>query len=147
MPCRKAATYNGNPGAGKQGGGGFATEAECLEACKEGACCEGTTCSIKPQCQCQGTGKTFKGIGTTCSPNPCYCAPPGLGKCCGPRTLTYSCLQSNVSFSYVECNNFFTESACVESGGTWTERECCQPLPTVTVDANCGTVLACNPLP
>jgi hypothetical protein len=51
--------------------GGYVTEADCLQACKEGACCEGTTCSIKPQCQCQGTGKVFKGVGTTCGPNPC----------------------------------------------------------------------------
>jgi len=72
MPCRKVATYNGKYGAGKlDGGGGYATEAECNQACKEGACCEGTTCSVKPACQCQGTGKTFKGIGTVCSPNPC----------------------------------------------------------------------------
>jgi hypothetical protein len=49
----------------------YTTEAECLQACKAGACCEGTTCTVKPQCQCQGTGKTFRGVGTTCSPNPC----------------------------------------------------------------------------
>lgn len=46
--------------------GPYATEADCLQACKEGACCEGSTCSVKPQCQCQGAGKTFKGVGTTC---------------------------------------------------------------------------------
>jgi len=54
----------------------YATEADCLQACKEGACCDGTTCTVKPQCQCQGAGKVFKGVGTTCSPNPCtgkYC--------------------------------------------------------------------------
>lgn len=48
----------------------YRTQAECLQACKEGACCETvngvTTCSVKPQCQCQGAGKTFKGVGTTC---------------------------------------------------------------------------------
>jgi len=71
MPCRKTATYNGATGSGKPSGGGFATEAECLQACQEGACCEGTTCSVKPQCQCQGAGKVFKGVGTVCSPNPC----------------------------------------------------------------------------
>lgn len=52
--------------------GPFATEAECLEACKEGACCNGTTCSVKPQCQCNAAaGEVFKGVGTVCSPNPC----------------------------------------------------------------------------
>ena len=57
----------------------YTTEAECLAACKEGACCEGQplhpsipeTCAVKPMCQCQGAGKSFAGIGTTCSPNPC----------------------------------------------------------------------------
>lgn len=71
MPCRQVSTYNGTTGSGKTGGGGYATEAECLQACQEGACCEGTTCTVKPQCQCQGTGKVFKGVGTTCTPNPC----------------------------------------------------------------------------
>jgi hypothetical protein len=47
--------------------GSYATEADCLQACREGACCEGTTCSVKPACQCSGTGKTFKGVGTTCA--------------------------------------------------------------------------------
>jgi hypothetical protein len=62
MPCRKVSTYNG-VGASS---GSYKTEAECLQACREGACCEGTSCSVKPQCQCQGTGKTFKGVGTVC---------------------------------------------------------------------------------
>ena len=46
---------------------------DCCEDEPEGACCEGTTCTVKPQCQCQGTGKVFKGVGTTCTPNPCLC--------------------------------------------------------------------------
>lgn len=71
MPCRQVSTYNGATGSGQAGGGGYATESDCLQACKEGACCENGTCSVKPQCQCQGTGQTFKGVGTTCSPNPC----------------------------------------------------------------------------
>lgn len=76
MPCRQVSTYNGFPGSGPTTGGAYATEAACNQACKEGACCTGTTCSVKPQCQCQGTGQTFKGIGTTCTPNPC------VGPCC-----------------------------------------------------------------
>jgi hypothetical protein len=39
--------------------------------CSDGACCEGTTCTARPQSECQGPGKVFKGVGTTCSPNPC----------------------------------------------------------------------------
>jgi len=67
MTCRQQQTYAGQTPFS----GSHATEAECLAACQEGACCEGTTCSVKPQCQCQGTGKVFKGVGTVCSPNPC----------------------------------------------------------------------------
>ena len=81
MPCRQVAEYNGRPGGQKflyNAGGVFVyapyqTEAECLGFCKEGACCEGLTCIVKPQCQCQGAGKTFKGVGTACSPSPCLC--------------------------------------------------------------------------
>jgi hypothetical protein len=68
MPCRQTAT----PTSDELAVGSFATEADCLNACKEGACCEGTTCSVQPACQCQGAGKTFKGVGTVCSPNPCF---------------------------------------------------------------------------
>lgn len=42
--------------------------------CEEGACCNGTTCSVKPQSQCNAAaGEVFKGAGTVCSPNPCLC--------------------------------------------------------------------------
>jgi hypothetical protein len=45
-----------------------------------GACCEDgpagspATCSIKPSCECEGAGKSFKGVGTTCASNPCVCS-------------------------------------------------------------------------
>ena len=72
MPCSQRTTLTNQTGFTiSPSSGGYATEADCLQACKEGACCEGATCTVKPQCQCQGTGKTFKGVGTTCSPNPC----------------------------------------------------------------------------
>ena len=77
MPCYQS--NNVPSGYGKIGTGGFATEADCLNACKEGACCNGTTCSVKPQCQCDAAaGEVFKGIGTVCSPNPCIILCP----CC-----------------------------------------------------------------
>jgi hypothetical protein len=69
MPCYQSTNLPG--GVTTTGRPSYKTEAECLQACKEGACCEGTTCTVKPQCQCQGTGKTFKGVGTTCEGNPC----------------------------------------------------------------------------
>jgi len=66
MPCHQVSSGNNALGSRPT----YATEAQCLERCKEGACCQTvngvTTCSVKPQCQCQGAGKTFKGVGTTC---------------------------------------------------------------------------------
>jgi len=69
MPCYQPSTLPG--GVTTTGRTSYRTEAECNQACKEGACCEGTSCTVKPQCQCQGAGKVFKGVGTVCSPNPC----------------------------------------------------------------------------
>jgi hypothetical protein len=79
MPCiqitNQAATYTSSsecPSSGPFSSGAFASEAECLEACKLGACCQSNnTCVVKPQCQCQGNGQTFRGVGVLCSPNPC----------------------------------------------------------------------------
>lgn len=81
MPCRQLAEYNGRAGRQRlveQTPSGpvfapFRTEAECNQACGDGACCEGANCSVKPKCQCQGTGKVFQGVGTVCTPNPCEC--------------------------------------------------------------------------
>lgn len=80
MPCYQST--NLPSGFTTTGRTSYATEAECLQACQEGACCDGTTCTVKPQCQCQGTGKTFKGVGTTCTPSPCL-----SGACCGNNSL------------------------------------------------------------
>lgn len=91
MPCRKQSTYEGVSGSGKSGGGGYATEAACLEACKEGACCEGTTCTVKPACQCQGAGKTFSGVGTTCASNPCLACNDCCGRECGGSLAQAKC--------------------------------------------------------
>jgi hypothetical protein len=75
MPCYQNTS---NPvGFSLSGQTVYQSEADCLQACKEGACCDGTTCSVKPQCQCDAAaGEVFKGIGTVCSPNPC------VGRCC-----------------------------------------------------------------
>lgn len=75
MPCRQITgasppSYLANAGP-LRSSTSYKTEADCLNGCKEGACCEGTTCSVKPQCQCQGAGKTFQGVGTVCSPGLC----------------------------------------------------------------------------
>jgi hypothetical protein len=102
MPCRQVSTYNGIPASS----GSYKTEAECLQACKEGACCEGTSCSVKPQCQCQGAGKVFKGVGTTCEGNPCGC-------CCIGLSATTN-----------------TEEQCAAVGGTWKGYSCNSSPPS-----------------
>lgn len=72
MPCRKSPTFDGRTGFGPVASSGYQSEAACLNACKEGACCESNgTCNVRPQCQCQGAGQTFRGVGTTCSPGEC----------------------------------------------------------------------------
>ncbi len=92
MPCYQPNNFP--PGFTATGRTGYATEADCNNACQEGACCEGTTCSVKPQCQCQGTGKVFKGVGTVCTPNPCLC--PGCGTMCPAP----GCLPTYIDISY-----------------------------------------------
>jgi len=50
--------------------GGLAETCSCCGS-PVGACCTGSSCSITSQSECQGTGQTFRGVGTVCSPNPC----------------------------------------------------------------------------
>ena len=69
MPCYQSTNLPG--GVTTTGRTGYRTEADCNQACKEGACCEGTVCTVKPACQCQGAGQTFKGVGTVCATGPC----------------------------------------------------------------------------
>jgi hypothetical protein len=79
MTCYQSTNLPG--GVTTTGRTSYTTEADCLNACKEGACCEGASCKVKPQCQCQGTGQTFKGVGTTCSEGLCnLCNPDGSPK-------------------------------------------------------------------
>jgi hypothetical protein len=106
MPCQKSSTFSapfsGQARSVQATSGPFATEAECNQACKDGACCEGTTCSVKPQCQCQGTGKVFQGVGTTCA----------TGTCCCPNVATVSVTISNFESYY--------EFPRLSPNGTWT---------------------------
>jgi len=90
MPCYQSTSLPG--GVTTTGRTSYATEADCNQACKEGACCEGTSCSVKPACQCQGTGKTFKGVGTVCTPNPC------CRRC--PACASPNCLPQYIVISY-----------------------------------------------
>lgn len=104
MPCYQST--NLPSGFTTTGLTSYATEAECNQACQEGACCEGTTCAVKPACQCQGAGKVFKGAGTTCASVSCGC-------CCvnGVADATKN------------------EQQCAASGGTWKSYSCDSPSP------------------
>lgn len=68
----------------------YRTQEECLNACKEGACCEGASCSVKPKCRCK------------CMSN----------SCCGPDTTTVFGVTGPV------CRGG-TEAECSARGGTW----------------------------
>jgi hypothetical protein len=89
MPCYQST--NLPSGVTTTGRTSHKTEAECNQACKEGACCEGTTCSVKPQCQCK-------------------CA---SGSCCGPDTFTNSNGETGP-----RCRTE-TKSQCDARGGTF----------------------------
>ena len=93
MPCYKSQA--GPPFLSDFGGNvpgpSYKTEADCLQACKEGACCEGTTCTVKPQCQCQCTS----------------------GSCCGPDTFT------NITGETGPRCRTESQAECAARGGVW----------------------------
>ena len=171
MTCRKVASWNGRSPAGRFAGvdsagvpfysdtlGRYATEEECKSACGEGACCDGTTCSIKPQCQCQGAGKTFKGVGTTCSDT--------VGFCCGadswvdlesvywyipvngspePRSVVLSPPQK-LPMRTIDAHR----QQCELHGGTWVTQPCVFPVSGVPVAQKSGLggdINVCYPKP
>lgn len=80
----------------------YSTEADCLDACAEGACCETDgSCNIKPQCECDTeNGAVFAGVGGTCA----ACAPCGCEGLEGwPETLSLELLE----FSELVNEGFF----------------------------------------
>lgn len=110
MPCYQS---NAVPaGFSVSGSGSYSTEADCLNACKEGACCNGTTCSVKPQCQCNAAaGEVFKGVGTTCTPNPCLIC----GCVTTPQLPTSMLVEfSGFSFAYVDSTNTLSDMTGAE---------------------------------
>jgi len=90
MPCYQPSNFP--TGFAATGRTGYKTEAECNQACREGACCEGTTCTVKPQCQCQCTE----------------------GRCCGPDTVTIRNGTETWPVYRVE-----SKQACLARGGVW----------------------------
>lgn len=111
MPCYQPTNFP--PGFTTTGRTSYTTEAECNQACKEGACCgvDGTVCTVRPQCQCQGAGQVFKGVGTVCTPNPCTCVPGG----CGDFAVTINGLSRTVS---IGANQFFSTAVVYNLGST-----------------------------
>lgn len=140
MPCQQitdtSATHN--PPLSTRSGP-FTSQADCLEACKEGACCNGTTCTVKPQCQCNGTGDVFKGIGTTCSPNPC-CPSLGLWFPAGEDLYTISSFGTNARTIAMPPEAgifyFFATSAYGSTGAG----ACNAQIDTYTIRAGGGVV-------
>jgi hypothetical protein len=126
MPCYQS--NNLPSGVTTTGRTSYATEAECNQACKEGACCEGTTCSDKPACQCQGAGKVFKGVGTVCVAGIC---------CCSSRssvTVTVSNFQSDLfprdfPRSPSSLNGSYTLNFVAGSCSEWGYLQNLNPLP------------------
>lgn len=128
MPCKKA--QGGGSPFGASGAGPYATEEECLNACKEGACCDISDpqdpfCYIVPQCVCLQDGNTFLGVGTACVDGQC------VGAC--PQTGLYVCCSGGQCFvlsSPEECaNGTIIPGAC----------DCCPTDPETGTGANvCG---------
>jgi hypothetical protein len=89
MTCYQSTNLpRGFPATGRTS---YRTEAECNQACGDGACCEGTTCTVKPQCQCQCTS----------------------GSCCGPDTFTNATNETGP-----KCRDE-SQSDCLARGGVW----------------------------
>jgi hypothetical protein len=85
----------------------------CTCSCCCGACCQGTSCTLTSPGDCTGTGKVWKGGGTTCSPNVCE-----LGACCvngncSQLTAAQCAAQSGVFLGAgVACSAFSCHGRC-----------------------------------
>jgi len=113
MPCYQPSALPG--GVSTTGRTSYRTEAECNQACKEGACCEGTSCSVKPACQCQCTS----------------------GSCCGPDTITVD------GTTGPQCRGG-TKAECDQRGGLWVCGFACS-VDEKTGLGTCSSVMMSNP--
>jgi hypothetical protein len=122
MTCYQSTSLNLPGGFTTTGRTSYTTEAECNEACREGACCEGTTCTVKPACQCQGTGKTFKGVGTVCASL--------NGACCEGTTCSIktSCECAGTGKTFKGVGTTCEGNPC----------QCCNPNGTPKSGSGCG---------
>lgn len=84
----------------------------CTCSCCCGACCNGTSCTLTTADDCVGTGSvSFKGVGTTCSPNPC-----GPGACCYGNNNCF-CIDGTAAY----CQSI---GGTFKGAGTSCETEC-----------------------
>jgi len=79
-----------------------------------GACCIGTTCSIKTQAQCTAQGGTYLGDNSNCDANPCDAI--AGGRCCIDDGYSGQCKITTLA----QCNSL---------GGTWTSGATCEGCP------------------
>ena len=88
MPCVQGGVDGfTSPPTGAVFSGPFRTKAGCNQACADGACCEsGGICTVRQQCQCQGIGQFFKGVGTVCESEVCGCC--GNAETLASRVIT-----------------------------------------------------------
>lgn len=91
-----------------------------------GACCVGTTCSQTTQANCTGT---FKGVGVSCTPNPCE---TGTGACCVDGVCSIK-TEANCTGTFkgvdttcspdpcggTACDQQTSQSACETAGCYW----------------------------
>lgn len=130
MPCYKIVARP--EGDGQVGQQGYATEEDCLNACKEGACCEADgTCNVRPQCQCQGATQTFRGIGTTCEPNPCL----PCNACCASPCSNYGSVSG---CSDLSMDIAFSVSTSTATQGNDSAPDCTTLSTTVPATSSAG---------
>ena len=117
----------------------------------EGACCDGTDCTIMTEADCMTAGGVYQGDDTTCTPNPCE----PMGACCtfGACTIETSLDCFNMGGTYqgdgTDCdpNPCPPAGACCNGSGTClirTQAECDSLGGTYQGD---GTTCTPNPCP
>ena len=145
MTCYQSTNLPG--GVTTTGRTSYTTEADCLNACKEGACCEGTLCTVKPACLCKGTGQVFHGVGTTCGAiSGACCDASGTVPACSVVT-SCECTGTGKTFLGVGTTCDGTTGACCETVAgvtTCTPRTSCECTGPGKVFKGIGTT--CGPL-
>jgi hypothetical protein len=135
MPCYQPA--NLPSGFSTTGRTSYKTEAECNQACQEGACCDGTACTVTRACRCQGAGKVFQGVGTVCAARTC-----SRGEC--PEQISAGDMPASFTMQFNQkpsikvhgCNPaYYPNDTTLDLDGSyaeWTDPNTGQPTNTPT---------------